>query len=63
MASDWKILPLEVPTDAQVVWIRINYWFGQPVLAAWDETNQQFTIKVNDIVYPAWVVGRWKPQT
>ena len=43
MASDWKILPLDVPTDAQVVWIRINYWFGQPVLAAWDETNQQFT--------------------
>lgn len=63
MATDWKILPAQIPTDTEVVWIRINYWFGQPVLAQWSTANQEFTSVTNSIVYPAWVVGRWKSQS
>lgn len=58
----WKSLPLDVPTDTEVVYVRIKYYYGEPFLAEWDETLQEFTSVVNNIIYPAWSVSRWKSQ-
>lgn len=58
----WKSLPLYKPANAQVVWIRIKYYYGAPFLATWLVASQDFTSSVNSIVYPAWSVSRWKSQ-
>lgn len=62
MATPWKTIPENVPTDTEVVWVRLNYFSGIAILAEWDASNQQFTSVTNSIVYPAWIVGRWKSQ-
>ena len=58
----WKTLPTNLPVDEQIVWVRINYWFGQPFLATWNEVDSNFTDTVSGLVYPVWSVMRWKPQ-
>ena len=58
----WFTLPLEVPADRDVVWVRIDQWFGQPFLAEWDEVNQTFTSDVNSLILPWWRVSRWRYQ-
>jgi hypothetical protein len=58
----WKKLPLDVPADLQVVWIRVKYYYGEPFLAEWFAATQDFISTVNSIIYPAWTVSRWKSQ-
>jgi hypothetical protein len=63
MASPWKTLPTENPGDGDVVWVRLNYWFGPPFLAQYDRTAQTFTSQTIDVfVYPFWTISRWRPQ-
>jgi hypothetical protein len=58
----WKTLPLDLPADQEVVWIRIKYYYGDPFLALWDLASLTFTSSVNSIPYPGYVVSRWKSQ-
>ena len=60
----WQTLPQQIPTDGEKVWVRINYWFGQPFLAKWDRAEATFTYTgpAWTIVYPAWTVMRWASQ-
>ncbi len=58
----WKTLPINLPANQEIVWIRIKYYYGSPFLAKWDLPTLQFTSSVNSIVYPAWTVSRWKSQ-
>lgn len=61
MASPWKTLPQQTPTDGQHVWVRLNYWFGPPFAARWDEASQTFNADDNTaLFYPFWTVSRWK---
>jgi hypothetical protein len=59
----WKQLPGEIPEDQEEVWIRIKYYYSPPFLATWNDATQDFTSTDNSIVYPAWAIARWKPQT
>ena len=61
--SDWKILPKELPFSGETVWVRINYWFGQPFKAVWNVLTETFTGVETGIEYPAWSVMRWKSQS
>lgn len=60
----WKTLPLEVPNDGEDVWVRLNYWFGPPFLARWDQTAQTFIDKLGpaNLIYPVWTISRWASQ-
>jgi len=58
----WNQLPLSVPVNNSIVWVRIDRWSGTPFLALYDSTAQSFTSQTNSIVYPAWMVSAWKSQ-
>lgn len=55
----WYILPNTIPNNAETVYIRIKYYYGQPFEAVYSVANQDFTSVTNSIVYPAWAVARW----
>lgn len=59
--SNWKTLPLHVPTNGQTVWIRVTFYYSAPFQAVYDSTNQTFTSVINSIVFPAYIVARWEP--
>lgn len=59
----WKTLPSSAPADAEIVWVRLNYWFGAPFLASWSDSAKTFTSTGTQvIVYPAWSISRWASQ-
>jgi len=60
MATTWKSLPTHLPIDASTVWVRIEYYYGEPFRATWDLSSKTFTDVINGINYPAWTVSRWK---
>ena len=62
MPTLWSSLPTVVPTDTEVVWVRITYYYTEPFLAQWSAAQQEFTSVDNSIVYPAWTVARWRSQ-
>lgn len=56
----WKTLPIQVPTDGEEIWVRLNYWFGPPFKAIYNSAAHTFTDSVNSIVYPIWTISRWR---
>ena len=56
--SNWKTLPVDVPTNGQTVWVRITYFYGAPFQAVYNSTNQTFTSVINSIVFPAYTIAR-----
>jgi methenyltetrahydromethanopterin cyclohydrolase len=59
--STYFHLPDNIPTDGQTVWIRVEYYYSEPFLAIFTLSTMTFMSVDNSIVYPAWVVARWKP--
>lgn len=57
---NWKRLPLEVPDNLQLCWIRINFFYGTPFVGTWHEADQHFVSDMTKIIYPAWTVARWR---
>jgi hypothetical protein len=58
----WHIVPASLPVSGEIVWVRINYWFGQPFLASYNSSDQSFVSVDNSLSYPVWSVMRWKEQ-
>ena len=60
----WKTLPLDLPTDGEDVWVRLNYWFGAPFLATWDAGSMTFKEVSSPLgmQYPFWTISRWASQ-
>jgi hypothetical protein len=58
--SLWFTTPKNLPVDGSEVWVRLNYWFGQPFKAVWSLANQEFTSSDNSMVYPVWSISRWR---
>jgi len=58
--SIWKTIPKNLPGDGATVWVRLNYWFGQPFQAVWSLANEQFTSVDNSMVFPVWTISRWR---
>jgi len=56
----WFTFPKNIPADDQTVWIRVKYYYSAPFQAVYDTATQQFTSVTNSIIYPAWVIARWK---
>lgn len=60
--ATWKYMPLEVPTDGETVWIRLEPWGGQPFLARWSSGDQYFTHNDSGLIVPWYMVSRWRSQ-
>jgi len=58
--NTWKTTPLDLPAHEQECWVRLNYWFGQPFKAVWDEDDSGWNDSVNDIWYPVYTISRWR---
>jgi len=56
----WKTCPQALPEHDAIVWLRINYWFGQAFQARYSADTQTFTSVVNSITYPVWCCSRWR---
>jgi len=56
----WKTLPYQIPVDGSIVWVRLNYWFGAPFKAQWNEFDGSFISVVNSISYPHYTISRWR---
>ena len=60
MADPWKTILEELPTNGQLVWIRITNVYGQLVKATYNSSMQQFTTQDTSVIIPAYQVARWK---
>ncbi len=58
----WKTLPIDIPSDAQTVWVRVKYYYSKPFLAVFSASTNSFTSVTNSILYPGYVIARWKAQ-
>lgn len=58
----WKQLPLTIPADQELVWIRLQRWAGASFLAEWDASSQSFKDRTNEQIYPIYAVSYWKSQ-
>jgi len=54
-------MPVVLPVDNQECWVRLNDWFGLPFKAVWHTAGNEWTDKVNGIIYPVWTISRWRP--
>ncbi len=62
MAARWYTLPVEIPQDGTLCYVRLNYWFGQPFKAYWREALQAWEPDLAPAYrYPFWTVSRWRP--
>jgi hypothetical protein len=57
----WKTIYEQLPTNQQVVYIRVLGIFGQLALATYSVARQEFTVTTTGVKIPAYNVGRWKP--
>jgi len=58
----WNNPLASLPSNLQVVWIRIGTNYGDPFLAEYDSSLQQFTGSLSGLVIPAYMIARWKSQ-
>jgi hypothetical protein len=56
----WYTLPELLPVDQDIVWIRLNYWFGEPCLAVFNLTTLTFTTINTSVIYPTYSINRWR---
>lgn len=56
----WKTFPSDVPANGETVWIRVKYYYSAPFQAVYTSATQLFTSTTNAIIYPAYVIARWK---
>ena len=58
----WENPLLLLPSDTQVVWIRVGTNYGDPVLAEFENSTQNFTSQESGLVIHASLIARWKSQ-
>jgi hypothetical protein len=72
--AKWYFIPDYVPTDGQSVWVRLYNGYANPFPAVYSTSAQTFTINSSDIlppappdivpiVFPMWMVAKWKART
>ena len=56
----WKSIYKELPTNRQIVWIRVLDIYGELAQAEYSVAKQSFTTTLTNIVIPVYNVARWK---
>ena len=63
MAIPWYDVPITMPSNGQQVYCRPYDYYGTPFLATYSTVKDDFTDDTNSIVYPAYIIRRWRPVT
>jgi hypothetical protein len=58
--ATWKYLPESVPADGTTVWVRLYNGYVEPFQAVYNSTTQQFTFTATAIIYPSWMIAKWR---
>jgi hypothetical protein len=58
--AKWNNVSVVLPTPGQIVWVRVNYFYGTPFKAQWENDTFAFNSLVTGLSFPFWTVARWK---
>lgn len=58
--SDWFRMPIDNPVNGQLIWVRLLNDYTYPFLATFDSSTQSFLAFSTNLVFPWYVVSRWK---
>jgi len=58
----WQTIFLTLPANNEVVWIRVLNIYGEPTLAKYKASRQEFRVVSTGITIPVYFVARWKSQ-
>lgn len=56
----WYEFPKNAPAPGAICWIRVFSYYSDPFLAEYISSSVGFQSLQNSIIYPVFVVGRWK---
>lgn len=56
----WQNPLILLPSDAQVVWVRLGTNYGDPEQATYTASTQTFVSSASGLIIPAYMVARWK---
>ena len=56
----YKKFPENLPTDGATLWVDRSAYIGEPFQATYLNSAQEFTSVDNSIVYPAYIIVRWR---
>lgn len=56
----WYFIPNNVPADNQLVWVRLYNGYEDAFEATYNATLQNFTFSLTNIIYPVWMIAKWK---
>lgn len=60
--ANWIQIPLQMPANNDVVWVRTQRWSGAAFLAQYKSAQEAFVDQTNSIDFPAYSIAYWKPQ-
>lgn len=60
MATIWKSIYFEVPSDLSTCWVRPVHDYRQPFAAVWHAATQTFISVTTSTVLPAYMVWKWR---
>lgn len=63
MAVKWYDVPIDMPSTGQQVYCRPYDYYGKPFLATFSHAQDTFTDDINGIIYPAYIIRRWRPSS
>lgn len=56
----WNFIPVSIPSDAQTVYVRLYNGYSDVFKAVYNSTAQTFTMDTTFIVFPIWMIAKWK---
>jgi hypothetical protein len=56
----WKYIPGSIPTDGQVVYVRLVGSYENNFKTTFNLADKTFTFVPNNIVYPAYLIFQWR---
>jgi len=60
MARYWNNIPLDIPNDNQIVWVRLYNSACPPFQAIYHADTQTFESVKTHIIYPIYTIYKWR---
>jgi len=62
MAVVWNSVLFVLPANNEIVWVRVLNIYGEPVLAQFKSSKDEFTTVTTGLTLPAINIARWRTQ-
>ena len=56
----WNSIPVTIPADNETVYVRLYNGYADVFKAVYNSTAQTFTMDSTNIIFPIWMVAKWK---